>query len=43
MLKILERCLKDDPKLCELHKLDHIIKSISLPDLRAICGKTLPN
>jgi hypothetical protein len=41
MLKILERCLKDDPKLCELYKLDQIIKSSSLPDLRTIIGKPI--
>jgi len=43
MLKILERCLKDDSKLCELHKLDQIIKSSSLPDLRTISGKPIIN
>lgn len=43
MLKILESCLKDDPKLCESHKLDQIIKSSSLPDLKTISGKPITN
>lgn len=43
MLKILESCLKDDPKLCELHKLNQILKSSSLPDLRTISGKPIIN
>ena len=41
MLKILESCLKNDPQLRELHELDQIIKSNSLPGIRNIYGKPL--
>lgn len=43
MLKILERCLESDPKLCKVHELDQITKNIQLIDIRTICGKTLIN
>ena len=43
MLKILERCLKDDRDLRELHRLAQVLKSIPLPDLLTISGKPLMN
>jgi len=43
MLKILEQCLKNNPELNELYKIQQIIKSISLNDSRVISGKALLN
>lgn len=43
MLKILEQCLKSDPELNELYKIQQIIKSNSLNDFRVISGKALLN
>jgi len=43
MLKILEQCLKSDPELNKLYKIQQIIITNLLNDSRVISGKSLLN